>query len=83
MEILQQVDVQWIDVPVSFPGGRSLADLDVRAATGASILAVSRGGVSTGNPPPSFALLAGDRLLVLGDAEILATLEELLATRVG
>ena len=80
IEILQEVDAQWIEVPGSFPGA-SLAELDVRATTGASILAISRDGTSTANPPPTFELRRGDRLLVLGDASILAKLEDLLTSR--
>jgi len=80
VEILQEVDAQWIDIPTSFPGA-SLAELDVRATTGATILAVNRAGSTTANPPPSLDLARGDRLLVLGDATILSKLEALLAQR--
>jgi CPA2 family monovalent cation:H+ antiporter-2 len=83
VEILQEADAQWIDVPYSFPGAVSLADLNVRAMTGASILAVNRHGSTTANPQPSFELMRGDRLLVLGDASILAELEGLLANPPG
>jgi CPA2 family monovalent cation:H+ antiporter-2 len=81
VEILQEADAQWLDVPDSFFAALSLAELDIRAATGASILAVSRDGATTANPSSEFELLPGDRLLVLGDAQILGQLEELLATR--
>jgi CPA2 family monovalent cation:H+ antiporter-2 len=81
VEILQEANAQWLDVPASFSTGLSLADLDIRAATGASILAVSRNGVTTANPSPALELMRGDRLLVLGDAQILGQLEDLLATR--
>ncbi len=81
VEILQEADAQWLDVPDSFSSALSLAELDIRAATGASILAVSRDGATTANPSSEFELLPGDRLLVLGDAQILGQLEELLATR--
>ncbi len=81
VEILQEVDAQWIDVPYGLAGPTSLAELDVRAETGASILAISRGGTTTANPPPQFDLRGGDRLLVLGDATILSRLEALLAAR--
>ena len=80
-EILQAVDAQWIEVPASFAGGTSLVELDVRASTGATILAVNRDDVSTANPAPTFELRRGDRLLVLGDRAILAKLENLLAGR--
>jgi CPA2 family monovalent cation:H+ antiporter-2 len=78
VEILQEVDAQWIDVPYRLTGPTSLAELDIRAATGASILAVARGGSTTTNPRPQFDLRGGDRLLVLGDASTLAALEALL-----
>jgi CPA2 family monovalent cation:H+ antiporter-2 len=78
VEILQEADAQWIDIPHGFPGAISLAELGVRAATGASILAVTRHGSTTTNPPPAFELMGGDRLLVLGDAVILERLEALL-----
>ncbi|MEE2673373.1 MAG: cation:proton antiporter [Myxococcota bacterium] len=80
-EILQAVDAQWIEIPTSFADGTSLVELDVRAATGATILAVDRDDVSTANPAPTLELRRGDRLLVLGDAAILAKLEDLLAGR--
>ena len=81
MEILQEADAQWVEVPASFPGTTSLAELEVRATTGATVLAVNRDGTSTPNPPPSFELRRHDRLLVLGDPSILAKLEALLASR--
>ncbi len=81
VEILQEVDAQWLDVPYGLAAGATLAELDVRAATGASILAVSRGGIMTANPAPQFDLRGGDRLLVLGDAETLSALEQMLAAR--
>lgn len=79
VELLQAVEAQWIEVPESLRGATSLAQLGIRAATGANILAVARGDATTANPPPSFALQRGDRLLVLGDPENLERLERLLA----
>jgi CPA2 family monovalent cation:H+ antiporter-2 len=79
VELLQAVEAQWIEVPASLAGATSLAQLGIRAATGANILAVARGDATTANPPPSFALQRGDRLLVLGDPENLERLERLLA----
>ena len=43
------------------------------------ILAIERAGTTTANPPPSFELMPGDRVLALGDRTILAKLDELLA----
>jgi CPA2 family monovalent cation:H+ antiporter-2 len=80
VELLDQVDTDWIEVPDDARGELSLADLGVRARTGANIVAIERAGRSTTNPRPDFALQAGDRLLVLGDAETLSGLEALLRT---
>ena len=71
-ELLERVSTEWIEVPVSFEGEASLADLEFRARTGASVLAVDRGGTTSANPPPSFAIRAGDRLLVFGGSEAVA-----------
>jgi CPA2 family monovalent cation:H+ antiporter-2 len=77
-ELLEQVSTQWLEVPESFEGEASLADLEFRATTGASILAVDRGGTTSANPPPSFAIRAGDRLLVFGGSEKVARARDLL-----
>ena len=79
-ELLERVSTEWIEVPVSFEGEASLADLEFRARTGASILAVDRGGTTSPNPPPSFAIRAGDRLLVFGGSEAMARTRDLLGT---
>jgi CPA2 family monovalent cation:H+ antiporter-2 len=77
-ELLERVSTEWLEVPESFEGEASLADLELRARTGASILAVDRGGTTSPNPPPSFAIRAGDRLLVFGGSETVARTRELL-----
>jgi len=81
MELLDQVDDEWVDVPEGFAGEASLAELGIRARTGATILAVERAGTTVTNPPSSQMLRAGDRLLVLADAAAIAALRELLASR--
>jgi CPA2 family monovalent cation:H+ antiporter-2 len=77
-ELLERVSTEWLEVPESFEGEASLADLEFRARTGASILAVDRGGTTSANPPPSFAIRAGDRLLVFGGSETVARTRNLL-----
>ena len=62
--------------------GRSLADLDLRAQTGATVLAIARGdqeGLAT--PSPTEPLRAGDVLAVAGSAEAIAKARELLTSR--
>jgi CPA2 family monovalent cation:H+ antiporter-2 len=78
-ELLEQVSTEWVEVPAGFAEGRSIGDLALRKRTGASVLAVERGGVNTPNPGPELALRAGDRLLVFGGSEAIARLRELLA----
>ncbi|MGE0546912.1 MAG: cation:proton antiporter [Kofleriaceae bacterium] len=58
--------------------GRSLADLDLRAKTGASVLAITRGGEGNANPSPRDLLQEGDVLAVAGSAEAVTAARELL-----
>ena len=61
------------------PARRALIlELDIRARTGASILAVRRGDVTTPNPSPHYRIRAGDALLVLAPAEGPRQLRDLL-----
>jgi voltage-gated potassium channel len=61
--------------------GQTLDALDVRRATGATVLAVVRDGNPLVNPPGDLVLLAGDQLLALGTEEQLRRLEQLLGAR--
>jgi len=70
-------------VPDGFPGEATLETLDVRARTGANVLAVEREGAAHPGPPPGFALRAGDRLLVFGSGDATERLRALLEERVG
>ena len=76
-ELLERVSTEWLEVPEGFEGEASLANLEIRTRTGASILAVERGGATSANPPPSFAIRAGDRLLVFGGSETVARVRDL------
>ncbi|MDP2299910.1 MAG: TrkA C-terminal domain-containing protein [Coriobacteriia bacterium] len=49
--------------------GHSIAESGLRAEHGASILAVKRGGETTGNPHGAFVLEHGDVLFVFGPNE--------------
>jgi voltage-gated potassium channel len=66
--------------PASPAVARSLADLDIRQRTGATILAVVREGNPMPNPPPELTLLAGDQLLALGTRAQLEDVERLIAS---
>ena len=82
-ELLQRVATEWIEVPPGFVAGQSIASLALRGRTGASVLAVERGGVTTPNPAPSHSIEAGDRLLVFGGNPEIARVRELLASGTG
>jgi monovalent cation:H+ antiporter-2, CPA2 family len=78
-ELLVALEPDWVDVPPSFVRDASLAELEVRAQTGATVLCVERFGVKHSNPDPGFAVRAGDRLLTLGTPAALDRLRALLA----
>jgi CPA2 family monovalent cation:H+ antiporter-2 len=60
--------------------GKTLVELNLRAQTGASVLAISRDGGGTANPSPTEPLRAGDVLALAGSAEAIAAARELLLT---
>jgi TrkA domain protein len=46
--------------------GTTLGEADVRARTGASVIAVQRGAETTANPDAGFRVEAGDTLVAIG-----------------
>lgn len=78
-EVLQAASTEWIEVPEGPAVDRSIVDLQIRTRTGASILAVRRGSVTTPNPPPDLVIQAGDALLVMASPAGIQQLRELLA----
>jgi hypothetical protein len=81
LELLGQLSTEWLDVPESLTGAPTLADLQIRALTAASVLAIERGGVTTPNPSPATPIEARDRLLVFGGSEAVGRVRELLLRR--
>jgi CPA2 family monovalent cation:H+ antiporter-2 len=62
-----------IELPGGAPAvGRSLGEIDLRAKTGASVLAIRRGGVGLPSPSPTEPLRVGDVLAVAGSDEAIA-----------
>ncbi len=78
MELLDHTDTEWVEVPMALSGEPTLGELDIRARTGGNVLVIERGANSHPNPPPDFALKAADRLLVLGGAENILRVRQLL-----
>ena len=52
----------------AWAAGRTLADLDLRARTGALIIAIRRGDQSLPSPPPDTRIEPGDLLYLMGSA---------------
>lgn len=59
--------------------GRTLRELDLRRRTGATVLAVERGGELQVNPPPELRLDVGDGLLAFADGAALEAMGSVLA----
>lgn len=76
----ESLNIESIVLTERSPGiGRSLESLDVRRATGVTILAVVRNGNAVPNPPSDFVLAPDDQLLALGTVAQLDHVERLVA----
>lgn len=67
--------------PASLAAGRSLASLNLRGATGATVLAIRRGDEQIPNPLGREIIYAGDLLAVAGERDALAVARGVLAPR--
>jgi CPA2 family monovalent cation:H+ antiporter-2 len=73
------LDVAWVSVaPDSAVARQTLAQANVRARTGASIVAIGRGQAVISNPTPGEMLMPGDRVAVLGSPSEIAEAARLL-----
>lgn len=72
--------IEWVDVPDDSPLVHStLADANVRATTGASVIAVQRGEETIPNPGPDTAVEPGDILVAVGTRQQVTELRSLVA----
>ena len=55
--------------------GKTIEDLQIRAKTGTTVIAVSRNDMNIINPPPSFVFETGDAVLVIGETDQLKLFE--------
>ncbi len=70
---------EWIEVADDAAvTGRSIADLQIRTRTGASIVAVLREEGSVPAPDPQFVIEAGDTLVVAGTSDGITAVRDLL-----
>ena len=49
--------------------GKTIEDLQIRAKTGATVIAVCRQDKNIINPPPAFVFETGDAALVIGESD--------------
>ena len=69
----RDLEIGWVTLgQQSALAGQSLADAQLRARTGASVVALARDGKLSSNPDPATTLQAGDHLAVIGSPEQLA-----------
>ncbi|MCA9242876.1 MAG: cation:proton antiporter [Phycisphaerales bacterium] len=63
--------------------GRTIREFDLRARTGVTIVAITRNGKPTANPPPDFRFEASDVLVLVGGHNALTKARDLLAAPSG
>jgi CPA2 family monovalent cation:H+ antiporter-2 len=80
---LRDADIRAVVIPAGGPAtGKLIRELQLRAQTGASIVAIERAGKSLINPGPDEELQAGDTALLLGSPEQLNLAEKSLGGNV-
>ena len=61
--------------------GKSIPDLQLRTATGATVVSIERGADILLNPDANYALQTGDRVLLMGDASQIEAVRRLFSAR--
>jgi K+:H+ antiporter len=80
VDAARNLDITWIRVSEKGEvSGRTLAEVDLRARTGASVVALYRDGSLVPSPTPDFKLEPGDRLGLIGDPAHVQAAETLVA----
>ena len=80
--LLDRAQLETMEIPVEAAVvGCKLRDIPLRTQTGASIVAIERGGERMINPGPDEILLRGDRVLLLAHAEQMPEARELLEAK--
>jgi TrkA domain protein len=77
---VQGLAIEWVVVEADSPlAGRTIGDGKIRTQSGASVVAILRGGASFPGPGPDFTLQAGDTALVIGGVEGVAAAHKIIA----
>jgi K+:H+ antiporter len=75
-----ETDLEKVSIGPTAPAvGRRIRELEIRSRTGASVVAIERGGQRLVNPSPDEELQAGDDVFLLGDASQRRGARDLLA----
>jgi CPA2 family monovalent cation:H+ antiporter-2 len=83
-DLLEHAELEMIEIPSGAAViARKLRDIPLRAQTGASIVAIERGGHRMINPGPEEMLHRGDHILLLGEPGQLPGARDLLTERPG
>lgn len=78
--LLREANLATVAITPSSPAiGKLIRELQIRTATGASIVGIERNGASILNPGPDEELLANDQLLLLGSRDQLEAGKAMLA----
>jgi CPA2 family monovalent cation:H+ antiporter-2 len=81
VDAARNLDITWVSVPDGGPvAGHTLPEVDLRARTGASVVALYREGSLVPSPMPDFKLAPGDRLGLIGDPVHVEAAERLVAS---
>ena len=76
----RNIEVVWLTLAPEHPFvGQTLASANLRARTGASVVAILRAGQLMANPKSMTIFLAGDRVGIIGDKEEIEAAERVLA----
>jgi CPA2 family monovalent cation:H+ antiporter-2 len=80
IDAMSSIEVTWIELPSGSPVlGQSLAEANLRARTGASVIAVLRNRQLIANPKSMMVFEGGDRIGMIGDREQLEAALQLLS----
>jgi CPA2 family monovalent cation:H+ antiporter-2 len=79
IDAVNSIEITWFQLPPGNPIiGQTLAEANLRARTGASVVAILRDEQLTANPKSMTVFEAGDRVGMIGDKEQIAQAEKLL-----
>jgi TrkA domain protein len=68
--VLESLTIEWVKVDAASPlTGHTIAELEIRQRTGASVTAILRGGAAIPNPQPDQRIERDDTLMVVGTRE--------------